>query len=143
MALTITDEVNHATKELVDNSPLLQYKIELATLGMQDVRSADVDVATSRSRLSSAERAWSQFRPTSQSQVLDKLDGCSLVSKTFGDILAQFLPGMTGGRTVILHDLVPDGTFDKPQRWEISVEFPFHDVFVHAEDDLLVLVEHQ
>ena len=128
-------------KELVDNSPLLQYKTELVTLGMQDVRSTGDGLLTRLSRLRTAELAWSQFRPTSQDEVPTQpgLEGHRVATKTFGNILAQFF---RGGHTVVLHDLTPEGTPKEPRRWNIIVNFPIDRVFVRAEDDLLVLAEH-
>ncbi|TFK45308.1 hypothetical protein OE88DRAFT_1740408 [Heliocybe sulcata] len=121
-------------KRLIDDSVILQYKIELAVAGMEDGPPSSIDVSERLRRLRSYTKAWRgmAFAPDEEEIAFDgywELCG-GVLATSDGDSTLMFtkLPGPARGITL--------------REWEIEdVGFPIRDFKMDPSQDLLVMLE--
>ncbi|KDQ56110.1 hypothetical protein JAAARDRAFT_70916 [Jaapia argillacea MUCL 33604] len=136
-SLLIFRQVSRDSRALVDATPGLQYKIELAIAGMVDGPDSNMTTEERRRRLVTYQENWANLR-WKQEEVLQALDGDSDLWELDGDVLA-----LSGESDSLSLRQLPGIARGKPSKtWKIKGVGPeFKDLRVDSTQDLVVLVE--
>ncbi|KDQ56112.1 hypothetical protein JAAARDRAFT_36900 [Jaapia argillacea MUCL 33604] len=136
-SLLIFRQVSHVSRALVDATPGLQYKIELAIAGMVDGPNSNMTTEERRRRLANYQESWANLR-WKQEEVLQALDGDADLWELDGDVLA--LSGESD--SLFLRQLPGIARGIPSKNWKIKgVGSEFNDFKVDSTQDLVVLVE--
>ncbi|KDQ56145.1 hypothetical protein JAAARDRAFT_322114 [Jaapia argillacea MUCL 33604] len=122
-------------KSIVDDTPLLQYKIELAIVGMVDGPNTTMTVEERRTRLQNYQDAWANLEwkveelfPLAEGDLWELTGGVWALAK--------------GPRSISFHQLPSVSRGIDSKKWSIhDVGFEIHDFVMDPGQDLLVLVE--
>ena len=121
-------------KALIDETPELQYKIELYGAGMLDQPSNNQDVSEARTRLHQREDAWNRLQP------LQEID----VPPSTGSPVHEYLMMKTGPKFdrafqfASFSQLSPEPQWGLPSQWELNFDFPVQHLHVYPEANLLI-----
>ena len=124
----------YAFRELIDSSPVLQYKMELARAGKED---GDLyPLATRRAMLQQHEQGWSELQWTNEQQIF-RAGGNHY--ELYGNVLAQDTPDRSA---ILFKQLQSKSRNIKGMDWSVDTkEYRVHDFGVDPAQDLLVILE--
>ncbi|KAH8100208.1 hypothetical protein BXZ70DRAFT_175300 [Cristinia sonorae] len=132
------ERVSKHYRKLIRGTSVLQYKIELAQSGMDDIPSNGLSTATKReilARHTNATQTWPDHMVTKQTIPL--LEGP--LWELCGGVLAQ----SDGRRDLDFWQLPSAIRGITPRKWGVDVEFDIADFTVDPSQDLLVAMEVQ
>ena len=118
-------------RSLIDDTPQLQYKVELYLAGMVETRFTEGDIHGALSKLRLQEEAWSRFQP------LQEFD----VPSSAGRPVKRNILIDNARHSATFHQLPPKPLWKLPLRWSLNFDFAVHGIHVYPEDNLLVAVE--
>ena len=117
-------------RALVDDTPDLQYKVELHLASMVETQPSG-DVHDARVELRRREEAWNKFQPLQEFDV-SPLNGRPANRNFLVDHTLQ---------SATFVQLSPTPLWGLPLQWSLNFHFPVHRVHVYPEDNLLFVVE--
>ena len=117
-------------KSLVDDSPELQYRVELFAAGMVDTEPGGGNVYDALTKLREHESAWNKFEP------LHQFESSSTSYHVNRNILAEILDDR-----IVFRQISAAPRWGFPAQWEIATGFKCGMVRVYPEEDLLVVSE--
>lgn len=118
-------------KTLIDDTPELQYKMELYLAGMLDLGQRDDNVWNAASELRKREEAWNKYQPIRETET--QLSGCL----GFGRNIVARHSSKTG--SVEFRQITPELLWGLPERWELHFNSRIQSVLIHPEVDLLAV----
>lgn len=123
-------------KTLIDDTPALQYKLELWLAGMLDVVSRNGDVNSALAELRKREAAWNRYQPIREYETL--VSNCNVLSKA---VTADFWSRSSESGYVDFQQITPEPQWGLPERWKLQLDFPILSIAIYPEQDLLLAVE--